>query len=60
MESVSLRLLLDQHLSRKFVHLLEPYFPGSTHVVLHGLDSRDDDTVWEFARVERHLPRSPN
>lgn len=45
-----MRLLLDQHLSRKLVATLQPAFHGSTHVILHGLEQRDDDAVWEFAR----------
>ncbi len=47
-----MKLVLDQHLSRKLVPLLEPVFPGTTHVVLHGLDRQDDDTLWEFARAQ--------
>jgi predicted nuclease of predicted toxin-antitoxin system len=49
-ENVGLKLLLDQHLSRKLIPHLEAMFPGSTHVVHHGLDRRDDDALWEFAR----------
>jgi len=45
------KLLLDQHLSRKLVPHLESIFPGTTHVVLHGLERGDDDAVWEFARA---------
>lgn len=48
-----MKLLLDQHFSRKLVPMLEPTFPGTTHVVLHGLDTRDDDAVWRFARDGR-------
>jgi predicted nuclease of predicted toxin-antitoxin system len=48
-ENVGLKLLLDQHLSRKLVPLLQPAFPESTHVVLHGLDRGDDDALWSFA-----------
>lgn len=51
MENVRVKLLLDQHLSRKLVPMLEPMFPGTAHVVLHGLDHRSDDDVWEFARA---------
>ncbi len=46
-----MKLLLDQHLSRTLVPLLEPLFPGTSHVLLHGLDRSDDATVWEFARA---------
>lgn len=46
-----MKLLLDQQLSRKLVPLLQPAFPGTTHVALEGLDRRDDDAVWKFARA---------
>ena len=46
-----MRLLLDQHLSRKLVPLLQGTFPGTTHVLDHGLDTRGDDALWEFARA---------
>jgi len=46
------KLLLDQHLSRKLVPQLESIFPGTTHVVFHGLDTRNDDAVWEFAKAD--------
>lgn len=45
-----MKLLLDQHLSRKIVPLLQPLFPGSSHVLLHGLDRTQDDALWTFAR----------
>lgn len=46
-----MKLLLDQHLSRTLVPLLEPLYPETSHVSLHGLDRSDDATVWEFARA---------
>ena len=49
MENVGVKLLLDQHLSRKLVPQLEPAFPGTAHVVASGLDKSDDDVVWAAA-----------
>ncbi|HMN42236.1 MAG TPA: DUF5615 family PIN-like protein [Phycisphaerales bacterium] len=46
-----MRLLLDQPLSRLLVPLLEPSFPGTTHVLLHNLDTSDDNAIWDFARA---------
>lgn len=45
-----MKLLLDQQLSRLLVALLEPAFPGTTHVVLEGLGSASDEAVWQHAR----------
>jgi len=44
------KLPLDQHLSRKLVPSLQTAFSGSSHVIHHGLDKRDDDAVWAFAK----------
>jgi predicted nuclease of predicted toxin-antitoxin system len=44
------KLLLDQHFSRKLVPLLQPAYPGSSHVILHSLESSADDALWRFAR----------
>lgn len=46
-----MKLLPDQHLSRRLVPTLEASFPGSSHVVAHSLDARDDNAIWEFARA---------
>jgi predicted nuclease of predicted toxin-antitoxin system len=51
-EDVGVKLLLDQPLSRRLVPLLQGAFPGTSHVVLHGLDRADDALVWEFALRE--------
>ncbi len=45
-----MKLLLDQHFSRKLIPLLEPAFSGSTHVLLCGLDRASDETIWDFAK----------
>lgn len=45
-----MKLLLDQHFSRKLVPLLEPAFSGTLHVLLRGLDRASDETIWEFTK----------
>ena len=55
METLSLKLLLDQHLSRSLLPHLEPLFPGSTHIAVHGLQTSDDDKIWEFARANNFV-----
>ena len=47
-----MKLLLDQHLSRKLIPSLDPVFPGTSHVLAHALDTRGDDALWTFARAE--------
>jgi len=46
-----MKLLLDENLSRRLLPLLIDAFPGSTHVVLEGLQQADDATVWQFAKT---------
>ena len=46
-----MKLLLDQHLSRKLTLKLEPVFPGTTHVLDCGLEHADDDAVWGAAKM---------
>lgn len=46
-----MKLLFDHHLSRKLVTRLADVFPGSSHVVFHGLDTADDIIIWTFART---------
>lgn len=46
-----MKLLLDQHLSRKLVPQLQQAFPGSSHVVLEGLEGGSDDAIWLHARA---------
>ena len=45
------KLLFDQNLSPKLVNRLADLFPDSSHVQTVGLDSADDDRVWEHARL---------
>jgi predicted nuclease of predicted toxin-antitoxin system len=45
-----MKLLFDHHLSRTLVTRLADRFPGSSHVVFHGLETADDSVIWSFAR----------
>lgn len=47
-----MKLLLDENLSRRLLFELQALFPGSTHVVLMGLESASDQDVWERAAAE--------
>jgi predicted nuclease of predicted toxin-antitoxin system len=44
------KLLLDENLSRRIVPFLQAVFPGSSQVVLEGLEQAEDGEVWQFAR----------
>ena len=44
-----MKLLFDENLSRKLVSQLTAEFPDSTHVSSIGLESADDDSVWDYA-----------
>jgi predicted nuclease of predicted toxin-antitoxin system len=43
------KLLYDENLSRRLLHLLGDLYPGSEHAVSAGLESEDDRTVWAYA-----------
>jgi predicted nuclease of predicted toxin-antitoxin system len=45
------KLLLDQHLSRRVLPMLEPLFPGSNHVQLLGMATATDANIWWFAKA---------
>jgi predicted nuclease of predicted toxin-antitoxin system len=45
-----MKLLFDENLSAKLVQKLSDAFPESAHVHYVGLESEDDDKVWEYAR----------
>jgi predicted nuclease of predicted toxin-antitoxin system len=47
----SVKLLLDQNLSRRLLPELEVFFPGSVQVALCGLDKAADSALWDFARA---------
>lgn len=44
------KLLLDQNLSRRLVPALQERFPGSSQVMLLGLERASDSELWEYAR----------
>jgi predicted nuclease of predicted toxin-antitoxin system len=43
------RLLFDQNLSPRLLTILADLYSDSTHVRNEGLETADDDTVWEYA-----------
>jgi predicted nuclease of predicted toxin-antitoxin system len=45
-----MKLLLDENLSRRMVPLLEMHYPGTTQVVLAGLEQAADMDIWRYAR----------
>lgn len=45
-----MKLLFDQNLSPRLVEALSALFPGSGHVSHFGLQHRDDEVVWNYAR----------
>jgi predicted nuclease of predicted toxin-antitoxin system len=46
-----MKLLLDENLSRRLVPFLQDAYPGTTQVVLAGLESADDAALWEYAKA---------
>jgi predicted nuclease of predicted toxin-antitoxin system len=51
----SVKLLLDENLSRRLIPALQESFPGSSHVVLVGLERADDRSVWAFAKANDYV-----
>ena len=50
-----MKLLLDENLSRRLVPFLQHHFPGSTQVVLLGMQSASDEEVWQRARDDGYV-----
>ena len=46
-----MKLLFDQNISHRLVEMLATLYPGSSHVRSFGLQSADDEVIWEFARL---------
>ena len=44
-------LLVDENLSPRLPRTLQDIFPGSLHVKDMGLESTDDDIIWEYAKL---------
>jgi predicted nuclease of predicted toxin-antitoxin system len=47
-----MKLLLDENLSRRLVPFLQHDYPGTSQVVLMGMESASDKEVWERARLD--------
>ncbi len=47
-----MKLLLDENISQRLVEKLKDEFPGSAHVKDFGLQSADDETIWNLAKGE--------
>ena len=45
-----MKLLLDENLSRRLVPLLSDAYPGTSQVVLLGLESAFDSVIWQTAK----------
>lgn len=50
-----MKLLLDKNLSSRLVPFLQHDFPGSTHVVLLGMESASDKEVWRRAKDDGYV-----
>ena len=46
-----MKLLLDENLSRRLVPFLQSDYPGSTQVVLIGLERASDREIWAYAKA---------
>jgi predicted nuclease of predicted toxin-antitoxin system len=49
------KLLFDQNLSPALAESIADLYPGSTHVMLVGLDRSSDTEVWEYAKVHEFI-----
>lgn len=47
-----MKLLFDEHLSRKLVVRLADIYPFASHIILHGLENTEDSVIWSFAATE--------
>lgn len=50
-----MKLLLDENLSRRVVPFLQQNYPGSSQVVLLGLQAAMDAEIWEFAKAQGYV-----
>ncbi len=50
-----MKLLLDENLSRRLVPFLQQDFPGTSQVVLAGLESASDREVWDHAKQNGYV-----
>ena len=45
-----MKLLLDENLSRRIAPFLQATFPGTSQVVLLGLESASNTEIWQYAK----------
>ena len=50
-----MKLLLDENLSRRLVPFLQHGYPGTSQVVLLGLESASDRVVWQKAKDDGYV-----
>ncbi len=50
-----MKLLLDENLSRRLVPFLQQAYPGSSQVVLLGMESATDQAIWEKATSDGYV-----
>jgi predicted nuclease of predicted toxin-antitoxin system len=50
-----MKLLLDENLSRRLVPFLQHDYPGTSQVVLLGLESATDRVVWQRAKDDGYV-----
>jgi len=50
-----MKLLLDENLSKRLIPFLQHDFPGSTQVVLLGMQSASDKDVWQKAKDDDYV-----
>lgn len=50
-----MKLLLDENLSRRLVPFLQHDYPGTSQVVLLGMESATDKDVWQRAKDEGYV-----
>ena len=50
-----MKLLLDENLSLRLLPFLQHDYPGSSHVVMLGLEAATDSDVWQKAKDENFV-----
>jgi len=50
-----MKLLLDENLSRRLVPFLQHLYPGTSQVVLLGLESASDRVIWQTAKDDEYV-----
>ena len=50
-----MKLLLDENLSRRLVPFLQHDYPGSSQVVLPGMESASDKEIWHRAKTDGYV-----